>query len=1082
MSDQRSWHSSGLWTLQDHSDPTIPVELRQLMAGSRYVEDDEYGRPKAGEKTDGPIHGGLLWPVHDVSAQGQAGLNGAAPRAVGAWGFAFAAVATQANKPAPRSRTQERFDPFRVFDPNAPIGVLGSDARADFAPLDDVNGLGIGGGNEPGSAAAQGGSRARRTIRVLPVGSSAFTADTRFAELGAALSPLAPRFPAGTPGVVLASTNENRQEELFLPTSTGLVAVNKAGDPSLGSLVYDLTEKDALDPERFARLHSLMRVVLPIPEGDRVGARHDESGVLALQFGKAGRDNLAGLGLCHGAPSSGGQIVGTLTPGRNVGIDVPQGFTGRTTRERLVNTTVGHDPAAALGANPGTQERPGTGNPGTQERAAAVIAALPYEGVGGFVDLGGDGCPHKLFKTKDGEQGYSAHVSVFGKFRGLGGDGRLNFEPLNSSNPDPLPFLSRGHIVWRPSNQGTAGGTTGAQITEGPFAEVGRWVIECEVPDYSWPPPDIPDWPDDPQKPRKPDDPTTPGDPGDPGDPTGGGGDDGVGRDGGGTDHRFCDGHHFGGGVILGPGRQGKLVFGKSNVQYGRGLAYPTTPHMRVMPGIGFRAPSFQLGEWDPRPLGRFTKRDLLRANENPLVARLEAYAVMAGDAPGADFSYTNAPHQPNGGGTPTATGSVAFVAPERDLKDLLHGITHPGTSTTSTPTFAFTTGTQLGFGTPLRTTGGVGDGFKVTHTSTTLTFSGQNATGGNDATKTVAVGTNLSVTGTTTLTTPLGVGSGGTGITTTPTNGQIPIGNGTNYVAATITAGSGVTVTNGSGSITIAASGGSSGYGDGSDGAGTIAGTTTLTADMNYTSLTVQNGGTLITDGFKIYVQGTCTVDAGGLIHNDGNAGSDGFTSSGGAAGATNSSTSATLGRGAAGGAGNAAAGSNGTGLSVCGGGSAGNGGAGVAAAGTAGSKTGPQTSDGTFRAGPMALSGRVFPNSGAPVTVKPGCGGGGGGGDNVNDRGGGGGGGAGVVLIAAATITNNGTIRAKGGNGGAGSSSGGACGGGGGGGGGVIFLIASSITAGTATITGGTGGAAGAGGAAGSNGGSGVVVQCQG
>jgi hypothetical protein len=51
-----------------------------------------------------------------------------------------------------------------------------------------------------------------------------------------------------------------------------------------------------------------------------------------------------------------------------------------------------------------------------------------------------------------------------------------------------------------------------------------------------------------------------------------------------------------------------------------------------------------------------------------------------------------------------------------------------------------------------------------------------------------------------------LPVSKGGTGITTTPANGQIPIGNGTNYVAATITAGSGVTVTNGAGTITISA------------------------------------------------------------------------------------------------------------------------------------------------------------------------------------------------------------------------------------------------------------------------------------
>lgn len=50
-----------------------------------------------------------------------------------------------------------------------------------------------------------------------------------------------------------------------------------------------------------------------------------------------------------------------------------------------------------------------------------------------------------------------------------------------------------------------------------------------------------------------------------------------------------------------------------------------------------------------------------------------------------------------------------------------------------------------------------------------------------------------------------IGVGYGGTGITTTPSNGQIPIGNGTNYTAAAITAGSGISVTNASGSITVA-------------------------------------------------------------------------------------------------------------------------------------------------------------------------------------------------------------------------------------------------------------------------------------
>jgi hypothetical protein len=53
-----------------------------------------------------------------------------------------------------------------------------------------------------------------------------------------------------------------------------------------------------------------------------------------------------------------------------------------------------------------------------------------------------------------------------------------------------------------------------------------------------------------------------------------------------------------------------------------------------------------------------------------------------------------------------------------------------------------------------------------------------------------------------------LPVANGGTGLTTTPTNGQLDIGNGTGFTRATLTQGSGITITNGAGSITIAASG----------------------------------------------------------------------------------------------------------------------------------------------------------------------------------------------------------------------------------------------------------------------------------
>jgi hypothetical protein len=49
---------------------------------------------------------------------------------------------------------------------------------------------------------------------------------------------------------------------------------------------------------------------------------------------------------------------------------------------------------------------------------------------------------------------------------------------------------------------------------------------------------------------------------------------------------------------------------------------------------------------------------------------------------------------------------------------------------------------------------------------------------------------------------------SGGTGLSSTPANGQLNIGNGTGFTRATLTAGTGLAVTNGAGSITVNAPG----------------------------------------------------------------------------------------------------------------------------------------------------------------------------------------------------------------------------------------------------------------------------------
>jgi hypothetical protein len=71
------------------------------------------------------------------------------------------------------------------------------------------------------------------------------------------------------------------------------------------------------------------------------------------------------------------------------------------------------------------------------------------------------------------------------------------------------------------------------------------------------------------------------------------------------------------------------------------------------------------------------------------------------------------------------------------------------------------------------------------------------------------SAGTGISLTNTViSLVSPVAVATGGTGTTSTPSNGQLLIGNGSGYSLSTLTAGSGVSITNSAGSITLSATG----------------------------------------------------------------------------------------------------------------------------------------------------------------------------------------------------------------------------------------------------------------------------------
>jgi len=125
---------------------------------------------------------------------------------------------------------------------------------------------------------------------------------------------------------------------------------------------------------------------------------------------------------------------------------------------------------------------------------------------------------------------------------------------------------------------------------------------------------------------------------------------------------------------------------------------------------------------------------------------------------------------------------------------------------------------------------------------------------------------------GAVTLAGTLNVANGGTGLTATPTNGQIDIGNGTGFTRSTITAGTGITITNGAGSISIANAGvtsfsaGTTGFTPSTTTTGVVTLAGTLATTNGGTGLTsFTSGGAVYATSTSVLTTGTLPVTAGG-------------------------------------------------------------------------------------------------------------------------------------------------------------------------------------------------------------------------
>jgi hypothetical protein len=155
----------------------------------------------------------------------------------------------------------------------------------------------------------------------FPIYNEKYQRDTRFAAEYPYLNDCMGKMPGGTIGITLDTIQEDRQRALFFPCDSRLVAVNHAGDPLYSSRVFDLTSDNSFDCERWAHLHSMMRVMTTQP-GPKFPFDPDFN-ALAWQLGASGKgkpdegyglvvENLAGQPVAAVASA---RLAGPLTAG-----------------------------------------------------------------------------------------------------------------------------------------------------------------------------------------------------------------------------------------------------------------------------------------------------------------------------------------------------------------------------------------------------------------------------------------------------------------------------------------------------------------------------------------------------------------------------------------------------------------------------------------------------------------------------------------------------------------------------------------------------------------------------------------------
>lgn len=422
----------------------------------------------APEKTLGDIHGGFVVK------------NEKGKREEPMWSFAFAGVTTE---------------PSRDLRP--PQVITETAGATTTVPR--------GAQTSPSTS----GDPAKQRVRVRLVKDAAFTPEDRFQPVDCALSPNSPALPKGFPGVILVTTQERKQVEVFLPSGGApLIAVDHAGPPSLASLVSDLTPAGEIDKDRQARLHTHMRVVRLNPTCSGLPVNN----ALAWQLKPATQDGFAGGGLVVdfasvGAVTAESEAASPTTPtpppkreatpgGTQLGAvtDVTTAVTpdshsgqsggvviigpdGKIRRQNATQTRTGPPPTA-----------PRSGVPTNPTAVQRVVVGVCSRTHGGPFEVGRADDVHRIGTTKDGEPINSTHLPIGALFLDPDGpgDGPLDFNTKEQyGSPAKFPLFSEADILWDSS-----------AVHDHPCGpKPGRWRVRARVPFYV---------PEPPKKPRRP--------------------------------------------------------------------------------------------------------------------------------------------------------------------------------------------------------------------------------------------------------------------------------------------------------------------------------------------------------------------------------------------------------------------------------------------------------------------------------------------------------------------------------------------------------------------------------------------------